>query len=637
MDRKAWIVVTLCVIGMVVNGWWMVKHPPAPQVTPPTPPAAATPDKQASTSPAAATPPGSQAVAPAPAAAPVETYELRNQNAAYTFSTKGGGIVEAVLLDTKDHVRLNAQGKAPIGALTTAPKTYEDTLAYRISDRTNHSVVFEAETPDKVLVRKSYSFSTGPGSSDHYLDFQVTLTNHADAKLTRDSYFLYTGAASELRPDEISRPAFCWNEGGDPNNVDTTRFREGSGAFGFGGPKLEHQESLKLFRWSGVMSRFYTTLISNNEDQPARIWAERFHVNHANDEFKDHPKAAEDYAIHGGFSLAAVDLDPGASKNYDLHIYLGPKIYRDLAQIDNARVSAGGKDRQLSGVMFYGKWFGWVSVILVRCLRWFHDLFGNWGVAIIFLTIAVRSLLWPLQARSNAQMKKMGKLSPLLKELQVKYKDDQQRFAQEQMKLFKEYGVNPLGGCLPLLIQFPIFIAFYSVLRYATELRGQPFIGWVHDLSLPDTIATFDLPFALPFIGSHIYVNPLPMLMGLTMFLQMKLTPQPTTVDPMQRRIFMLMPFMFLFFCYTFASALALYWTFTNIFMIVQAQITRAMNKGKDDEPLQKVAPAASGGGGGGGWSMPQSSAPQSPFQKKKKDKPHQPRPGGGGSKSTRP
>jgi YidC/Oxa1 family membrane protein insertase len=284
--------------------------------------------------------------------------------------------------------------------------------------------------------------------------------------------------------------------------------------------------------------------------------------------------------------------------------------------------------------MFYGKWFGWMSLILAWALRRFHDLTGNWGVAIILLTIAVRSLLWPLQARSNAQMKKMGKLSPMLKELQAKYKDDQQRFAREQMKLFRDYGVNPLGGCLPLLIQFPIFIGFYTALQVATELRGQPFILWVKDLSLPDTVASLDLPFSIPFIGSQLVLNPLPLLMGLTMFLQMKLTPQPATVDPMQRRIFMLMPFMFLFFCYTFASALALYWTFTNVFMIVQAQLTRLMNKGADDAPLQKVNPG--GGGGSGGWPPKPAASPAGPAQKKK-DKPHQPRPGGGGARSTRP
>lgn len=624
MDRKAWIVVTLCVIGMVINGWWMVKHPPPVQQ----PPAVSQPAP--SPQPAAAV---SAAPQPAPSALPAvveETVELKNPSAAYTFTTKGGGIAKVVLLNTKDHVVLNKAGKAAIGALGMAAKTYDD-LNYRIVEKTDRSIVFEAETAEKMLVRKAYSYSSGSGSSDHLLDFKITLTNRGGTKLVKDSCFIYAGAASELRPDEIERPAFAWNNAGDADHMGTGSFRDGSGFLGFGGPILDLQRSFDRLRWAGVMSRFYTTIICTVEDQPSRVWAERFLVNHATDEFKDNAKASQDYAIHGGLSLPTVDLEPSVSKTYDFRIYLGAKIYHDLKKIDEGLVAGGeGRiDHEMRSAMFYGRWFGWVSRILVACLRFFHDLTGNWGVAIILLTVAVRSLLWPLQARSNAQMKKMGKLSPMLKELQEKYKDDQQRFAQEQMKLFREYGVNPVGGCLPLLIQFPIFIGFYTVLRYATELRGQPFVAWVKDLSLPDTVATINLPFHLPFIGTHFDINPLPLLMGVTMFLQMKLTPQPATVDPMQRRIFMFMPFMFLFFCYTFASALALYWTFTNIFMIVQAQVTRLYQK--EEPPLEKVKVVEP--------STHSPLGPVSPFQhgnKQKKDKPHQPRPGGGGTRSTR-
>jgi YidC/Oxa1 family membrane protein insertase len=629
MDRKAWIVITLCIVGMVINGWWMFTRPPAPQVSPP-PPAGTTPGATPET-PATGTTPAA-AVTPATAPKPEEKVELKNEVATYTFTTKGGGIAEVVLLDTKDHVRLNAWGKAAIGSLTGAAKSYEDPLPYQIVEKTDQKIVFEAEGADKVRIRKSYAFSSGAGSNGHLLDFQITITNQGGEKLSKDAYFIYAGAANELRPDEISKPAFCWNDAGDADSKHTDAFRPGAGFLGFGGPILDYHGNFNRIRWAGVMSRFYATLIANKQDQPTRVWVEPFYVDHSNGEFKDHAKAKEDKGIHGGFTLPPLELEVGASKTHDMQIYLGPKIYHDLKKIDETE---GREDRQLREVMFYGKWFGWVSRILAWALRFFHDITGNWGVAIILLTIAVRSLLWPLQARSNAQMKKMGKLSPMLKELQEKYKDDQQRFAQEQMKMFREYGVNPLGGCLPLLIQFPIFIAFYTVLQVATELRGQPFIGWVKDLSLPDTIASFNLGFNLWPIGTHIDLNPLPLLMGLTMFLQMKLTPQPATVDPMQRRIFMLMPFMFLAFCYTFASALALYWTFTNIFMIVQAQITRVLNKGADDAPLQKVNPG--GGSGPGGLGGGASSSPMMPGQKKKKDRPHQPRLGGGGVKPTRP
>jgi len=247
----------------------------------------------------------------------------------------------------------------------------------------------------------------------------------------------------------------------------------------------------------------------------------------------------------------------------------------------------------------------------------FHDWTGNWGVAIILLTICVRSVLWPVQARSNRTMKRMGMLSPKLKELQEKYKDEPQKLNSEMMKMYREYGVNPLGGCLPMLIQIPIFFGFYAVLRFAAELRNQPFL-WVNDLSMPDTIYTLNFGFQLPIIGEHFNINPLPLLMGITMFLQMKLTPQPASADKMQQRIFMLMPFIFLIFCYGFASALALYWTAQNIYSIFQAQISRLW---QTDPVLEKVGAAAqsstSGAGTGSG----------------KKKNPN-PRLGGGGSSS---
>jgi YidC/Oxa1 family membrane protein insertase len=181
-------------------------------------------------------------------------------------------------------------------------------------------------------------------------------------------------------------------------------------------------------------------------------------------------------------------------------------------------------------------------------------------------------------------MKRMGLLAPKMKELQEKYKEDPQRQQMEVMKLYKDYGVNPVGGCLPLFLQMPIFFGFYSVLENAAELRGQPFIGWVHDLSIPDTVA-------------HVMgysINPLPIIMGITMILQMKLTPQPQTVDKTQKMMFTIMPFFFLYICYNFAAALALYWSTQNIFSIFQSWIMKLyMPEPKLEKKVRQPKPAA--------------------------------------------
>jgi len=610
MDRKAWLVIIICAAGMILNGWWMVNHPPAPQIPLETPSAvesantASSAPAPVSTVPTAPGAPGAPAPA-LPAAVAEQTVELKNALATYTFTTRGGGVLNSVLLDTKDHVVLNGTGKAAVGALSSSFKNFED-QNYRIVAQNDSSISFEAELPDKVTVRKDYSFTTGEGSSDHLLNYKLTLTNNSGAKLNRDGYVLYTGAAASLRPDEVEPPAFVWNNDGSADHVLTSKFRDGAGFLGFGGPILDVEHSFPKIRWAGVMSRFYATMISNKEDMPGRIWTSRFLVDHSKSEFKDHPKAHSDYAIHGQMTLPPLELEPGATKSYDLRIYMGAKIFRDLKAIDTAD---GQPDRQQRDVMFYGM-FSFVSRFLVHWLRQFHDWTGNWGIAIVMLTFCVRGILWPVQARSNATMKRMGMLSPKLKELQAKHKDDPQKLNTEMMRLYKEYGVNPLGGCLPMFVQIPIFFGFYSVLRYAAELRGQPFLGWVHDLSMPDTVGSVNL------LGYHLDINPLPLLMGLTMFLQMKLTPQPQATDKTQQRIFMFMPFMFLFFCYNFASALALYWTGQNIFSILQAQVTRLWQK---DPVLEKVKIAEP--------------AP-APGAKAKKDKPGPPRLGGGGTSS---
>lgn len=600
MDRKAWIVVTLCLLGMGLNGWWMMTHQPPPKATEPV---AATSDKPP-TSPASqpgtgtTAPPKLDAATPDVPAVTEEKIQLDNGLVAYTFTTKGGGIASAKLLDSKDSIILNALGKAAVGAISGAAKAWDD-LSYKIVEQHPKHVVFEAETPEHLVYRKEYSFTEGNGSDPHLLNYKLSITNKSAAKITKDSLYLYTGAASELRPDEIVKPAFCWNDAGDADSKDTGYF--GSGWFS--GEVTELRKDFQRVRWAGVMSRFYTTIISTKDDQPGKIWATPFLIDHSNDEFKTNSRAAQDKAIHGGVSLPPVDLDAGVTKSFDFRIYMGPKIYNALDGIDDV-----DPDRQQRYVMFYG-WFTFVSKFLVKLMRIFHDWFGNWGTAIILLTLTVRTILWPVQARANSTMKRMGMLSPKLKELQAKHKDEPQKQQAEMMKLYKEYGVNPLGGCLPMFVQIPVFFGFYRVLQYAAELRGQSFL-WVPDLSLPDTIA-------------HIAgypLNPLPLVMVLTNFLQMKFTPQPQSTDNTQRRIMMFMPLIFLFICYNFASALALYWTTQNIFSIFQAQVQRRFQK---DPVLAKVAPAGPASS---------SSGPGS----KKKDKPGPPRLGGGGTKSSR-
>ena len=269
--------------------------------------------------------------------------------------------------------------------------------------------------------------------------------------------------------------------------------------------------------------------------------------------------------------MPTLNLAPGASMTQSFQIYAGPKFYSRLSRL--------GHDEQ--EVMDFGK-FKLVSITLLAMMNLFKSWFGNYALAIILLTFIVKLVLFPLQQKANKSMKRMSALGPKMTELREKYKDDAARLNTETMKLYKEYGVNPVGGCLPMLVQMPIFFGFLYMLGTAAELRNASFL-WVHDLSQPDTVA-------------HVFgyaINVLPLLMIGTQFWQMSLTPK--TGDPQQQKMFMFMPLVFGFFCYNFAAALALYYTMQGLLTIVQLYYNRNQPAG----PLSKVVAVPVGKRGG--------------------------------------
>jgi len=202
-------------------------------------------------------------------------------------------------------------------------------------------------------------------------------------------------------------------------------------------------------------------------------------------------------------------------------------------------------------------WIGMISEWMLKALVFFHGLVGSYGLAIIMLTLIVKALFWRITNKSTQSMKKMSTLSPKIKELNEKYKDNPQVKQQKIMELYREAGVNPVAGCLPLFLQMPVFIALFNALRGAIELRHSEFL-WIDDLSQPDTI--FEIG-GLPF-------RPLAIAWATSMFLQQKLVP--SSADETQKKIMMFMPIVMLFICYGMPSGLTLYWTFSTLMSILQ-------------------------------------------------------------------
>jgi YidC/Oxa1 family membrane protein insertase len=278
------------------------------------------------------------------------------------------------------------------------------------------------------------------------------------------------------------------------------------------------------------------------------------------------PWTLENIALVGetGIRMSVADapavLAPGEMVRWQAKMFAGPKLY-DLLQ----RTGKG-----LDDLVDYG-WFSIVAKPLVWMMKASNKVTRNYGIDIIILTILIKILFFPLTKKSMASMKKMQDLQPIVAKLREKYKDDAQRLNQETMNLYKTYKINPLSGCLPMLLQIPVFIALYKGLLVTIELRHSPFFLWINDLSAPEHL--WDIAVA----GYTIPIRLLPLLMGISMFFQQKLTP--AAGDPNQQKIMLLMPVIFTFMFWGFPTGLVIYWLANNVLSIGQQLIHNAQDK----------------------------------------------------------
>ena len=261
-------------------------------------------------------------------------------------------------------------------------------------------------------------------------------------------------------------------------------------------------------------------------------------------------------------------------------IYVPQTVAAGGSQTRETRLFAGAKESVIldayrdGGINRFGKaidwgWFEWFEKPMLWLLRQFAEFSGNFGLAIIMLTIVVRLVMFPIAQKQFSSMAGMRALQPKLKALKERYKDDQQAFAQKQMELFKKEGVNPLAGCLPIFLQLPIFFALYKTLILAIEMRHEPFYLWIEDLSAPDPAKILNLFGLLPFDPpSFLGIGILAVLLGVTMWLTFRLNPP--APDPMQQKIFSYMPWFLMFVMAPFAAGLLLYWVTSNILTLAQ-------------------------------------------------------------------
>jgi YidC/Oxa1 family membrane protein insertase len=383
------------------------------------------------------------------------------------------------------------------------------------------SIAFHFTNSEGITIKKEYTFST-----DSYLiGLKITMVNGSDNNLD-------------------GKPSIkIGNVVGDPNSRITF---EGPMALMEGGleevkikdiakkPELEGS-----FRWIGITDRYFMNVLIPEEPVSGTMKMER---------------VGEDMVI-AKLVLPDTNIVQGGSETFSYKAFIGPKDTEMLAKANydlSKAVNFGMFD-------FLAKPFLWI-------MNQIYKFIPNYGIAIIILTLLTKIILWPLGNKSYKSMNDMKRMQPLMAEIREKYKDDKKKMNEETMALYRTYKINPMGGCLPMLVQLPVFLALYRMLYQAIELRHAPFFGWINDLSAPDRL--FHFGFSIPFMQPPYGIPVLTVVMGATMFLQQKMSPPPG--DPTQAKMMMFMPLIFTVIFINFPAGLVLYWLTNNIFSIAQ-------------------------------------------------------------------
>ena len=304
--------------------------------------------------------------------------------------------------------------------------------------------------------------------------------------------------------------------------------------------------------WLGFTDKYWMSALIPDPDET--INANYRHSNNGKDDFRV------------GYVGKVFEIKPQSSHLYNGRVFAGAKSLNILDNYKN-----NNNISRFTDAIDWG-WFSFLTKPISYAINWFYGYAGNFGLAIVAFTILMRLILFPLAHTSFKSMAKMKKLQPEMQRLKETYPDDRKKMQQELMALYKREGANPIAGCLPLIVQIPIFFSLYKVLFCTIEMYHAPFYGWIHDLSAPDPLGILTLfgiiPWNVPALLSIVNIGILPIFMGFTMWLQQKLNPAPT--DPMQAKIFKFLPFVFTFILAGFAAGLVLYWSVNNILSIAQ-------------------------------------------------------------------
>jgi YidC/Oxa1 family membrane protein insertase len=525
----------------------------------------------------------------------VKTYEgLVGDSSSFEFTTLGGAI-SAVHLEEAERLKksydmifsTNDNGKGIDGnAFSMSFENHDgdpldnplpgyDSRAYEIASGDLSSKVTFLNRTGNVEIRREYFREA---NETYVIKHRTTVINRGDSSLKLDRIRFGIGSAFPIprKFNFIDQAASYMHVGyfnsGNPQEAgwgcakcsgridgETEEFFQVNEMDDY--DRLHEGKKLSEAKWASVNNQFFVSILRPKEEKDAVVRGMPI------ERSTDGNASNREQGVTGSISIPFGEIPPGESRSVECFYYAGPKDYMILSSLG----------MEQDKVMQFNP-FEWVSGPMNWLLNKLHDILGNFGLAIIFLTILLKLVLWPLTAKATRSQKRMQALQEPMAKLREKHKKDSQKMNQEMMKFYKEQGVNPFAGCWPILVQMPIFLGMFYMLRSAAELYGQSFL-WVSDLSEQDNVADI----------AGFSINALPFVMLATQWFQMKLTPMQLGPDAsdsqrINAKMMRMMPFMFLVFLYFFSSALVLYWTVQNTMSIIQTLITK---KGKSPKEIE--------------------------------------------------
>jgi YidC/Oxa1 family membrane protein insertase len=579
MDKTGIIVVTLCAILM---GVWLVEE--NKYYSHLTPPAQST-NVVAATQTMASS---SNSVSPAPVAVPNISFDtnapeqiivLANAQARYTFTSRGGGLKQVELLDypatisarwkkqnsgaTNGVATLNAGASVPVLAiLDDAGLTGDGNFTLtRIAD----GVRAEKAFANGLQIVKEFHVG-----SNYLINASVRLENVSGQPLALPAQEFVVGTATPMDVDDNGQvEGAMWYNGASVSDTPLSWFSGAGLSCMRGAPRAEYRGGATNVIWAAAHNQFFALMAMTRTNEPAEQIVARAVTLPAFANVQQAPGAALPQGVQTALVYPAQTLTANSSVERQLVLFAGPKEYRTLAVI-------GEEFQNHADLIMQFGFFGFFAKALLLAMNWLHDVTTlGYGLVIVLITVIIKLIFWPLTAASTRSMKRMQALAPEVAALKEKYKDDPQKFTAKQWELWKKNKVSPMGGCLPMLIQTPVFIGFFTMIRSAIELRGAHFL-WASDLSKPDTL------FTIP--GTDFPFNLLPLLMGAVMVWQAHLQPPSPGMDESQAKLMRYMPLVILIFLYNYSAGMALYMTVSNLLSILQMKVT------KSNQPVAAVA-----------------------------------------------